>query len=273
MNETGSYPGQVWLWLYTFWYQISPFNTSDNADAEILLIMMVLSLAFVCIPFIPGVRSLPRYLGVHRLIWRDHYRRVEGRALARWRRERNSPPRRRGGSATDRYQLVLHHPSTSSSSGPGWRELEHGLQIPQTDVTGDDPIITGKIALAHLNEFPDYYTRLEAMEEQAKRDRGSADGRLPCCEPTTAVVALWYRLLCPMCLGGPRPGTMGTRGTPTEASTPEAARLGAGRSYHQAHSVNYPVAGRSEDDRAPAINRRYDASPPSNWRAFAFSKA
>jgi hypothetical protein len=83
MNETGSYPGQVWLWLYTFWYQISPFNTSDNADAEILLIMMVLSLAFVCIPFIPGVRSLPRYLGVHRLIWRDHYRRVEGGRHAR----------------------------------------------------------------------------------------------------------------------------------------------------------------------------------------------
>jgi hypothetical protein len=79
MNETGSYPGQVWLWLYTFWYQISPFNTSENADAEIWVLMMVLSLAFICVPFIPGLRSLPRYLGVHRLIWRDHYRRVEGR--------------------------------------------------------------------------------------------------------------------------------------------------------------------------------------------------
>jgi hypothetical protein len=40
--------------------------------------MMVLSLAFICIPFIPGLRSLPRHLGVHRLIWSDHYRRVEG---------------------------------------------------------------------------------------------------------------------------------------------------------------------------------------------------
>jgi len=77
MNETGSYPGQVWLWLYTFWYQISPFNTSENADAQIWVIMAVLSLAFVCVPFIPGLRSVPRYLGVHRLIWRDHYRRVE----------------------------------------------------------------------------------------------------------------------------------------------------------------------------------------------------
>jgi hypothetical protein len=77
MNETGSYPGQVWLWLYTFWYQISPFTTSENADAQIWVIMAVLSLAFVCIPYIPGLRSLPRYLGVHRLIWRDHYRRAE----------------------------------------------------------------------------------------------------------------------------------------------------------------------------------------------------
>ena len=57
MNETGSYPGQVWLWLYTFWYQISPFNTSDNADAQICVLMMVLSLAFVCIPFIPGFEA------------------------------------------------------------------------------------------------------------------------------------------------------------------------------------------------------------------------
>jgi hypothetical protein len=49
-------------------------------------------------------------------------------------------------------------------------ELEHGSHDPQTDVTGDDPILTGKIALAHMKEFPDYYERLERMEEQAKRD-------------------------------------------------------------------------------------------------------
>jgi hypothetical protein len=78
MNETGSYPGQVWLWLYTFWYQIAPFNTSDNADAQIWALMLLLSLAFICIPVIPGLRGLPRHLGVHRLIWRDHYRRVDG---------------------------------------------------------------------------------------------------------------------------------------------------------------------------------------------------
>lgn len=47
-------------------------------------------------------------------------------------------------------------------------ELEHGLIDPQTNVTNDDPLMTGKIALAHLNEFSDYYTRLKEMEEKAE---------------------------------------------------------------------------------------------------------
>ncbi len=49
-------------------------------------------------------------------------------------------------------------------------ELEHGLHDLVTNVTDDDPLVTGKIALAHLHEFPDYYIRLEQMEEQARRD-------------------------------------------------------------------------------------------------------
>ena len=49
-------------------------------------------------------------------------------------------------------------------------ELEHGLHDPLTDVTNNDPVLTGKIALAHLNEFPDYYTRLARMEEEARRE-------------------------------------------------------------------------------------------------------
>jgi hypothetical protein len=48
-------------------------------------------------------------------------------------------------------------------------ELEHGLVDPHTNVTNDDPLTTGKIALAHLNEFPDYYTRLDEMEEEAEK--------------------------------------------------------------------------------------------------------
>ena len=47
-------------------------------------------------------------------------------------------------------------------------ELEHGLRDPETNVTDDDPRLTGKIARAHLNEFPDYYTRLDGMEEEAR---------------------------------------------------------------------------------------------------------
>jgi Protein of unknown function (DUF5661) len=47
-------------------------------------------------------------------------------------------------------------------------ELEHGRRDPLTDVTHDDPIITGKIALAHLREFPDYYERLARMEHEAE---------------------------------------------------------------------------------------------------------
>jgi len=47
-------------------------------------------------------------------------------------------------------------------------ELEHGLRDAHTNVTDDDPLTTGKIALAHLNEYPDYYTRLDKMENGAK---------------------------------------------------------------------------------------------------------
>jgi Mn-dependent DtxR family transcriptional regulator len=53
-------------------------------------------------------------------------------------------------------------------------ELEHGLHDLLTNVTDDDPLVTGKIALAHLNEFPDYYTRLEKMEREAEQEHGSA---------------------------------------------------------------------------------------------------
>ena len=53
-------------------------------------------------------------------------------------------------------------------------ELEHGRRDPETNVTGDDPITTGKIALAHLREMPDYYTRLARMEAEAEAERAEA---------------------------------------------------------------------------------------------------
>jgi hypothetical protein len=69
-NETGSYPGQPWMWLYTFWYQVKPFSTSGNADALVMAAMAVLTIGFIFLPYSPGLRSLLRHLGVHRLIWR-----------------------------------------------------------------------------------------------------------------------------------------------------------------------------------------------------------
>lgn len=80
MNETGSYPGQAWLWLYALWYQVEPIKASANADILVLLIMGVLSLALILIPFIPGLRDLPRRIPIYRLIWREHYRSSEPRS-------------------------------------------------------------------------------------------------------------------------------------------------------------------------------------------------
>jgi hypothetical protein len=74
MNETGNYPGQPWMWLYTFWYQIKPFSTSDNADALVWGLMMLLTLALVFLPLIPGLRDIPRWIPLHRLVWRRYYK-------------------------------------------------------------------------------------------------------------------------------------------------------------------------------------------------------
>jgi len=77
MNETGKYPGQAWLWLYTFWYQVpvGPFN-GPNADVGVAVMVLLLSMLFVFVPYIPYLNRLPEYLGIHKLIWRQHYRDV-----------------------------------------------------------------------------------------------------------------------------------------------------------------------------------------------------
>ena len=90
MNETGKYPGQSWLWLYTLWYQIPPYNGAPNADLLVVLTMLVLSLALVLVPFIPGVRDIPRWVPVHRLIWRNYYRGGSGREAVQ--RAGGTPP-------------------------------------------------------------------------------------------------------------------------------------------------------------------------------------
>ena len=74
MNETGLYPGQTWLWLFSFWYQIPPFNTAANTDLLVILLMIVLTALLALVPFIPILRDIPRWIPIHRLIWRRYYR-------------------------------------------------------------------------------------------------------------------------------------------------------------------------------------------------------
>jgi hypothetical protein len=83
MNETGRYPGQAWLWLYTMWYQVAPFNlpadqgvfgvSAANTDLAVVVVMAILTLLLIFIPFIPGLRDIPRWIPIHRLIWRRYY--------------------------------------------------------------------------------------------------------------------------------------------------------------------------------------------------------
>ena len=93
MNETGNYPGQAWLWLYTLWYQVPPMNTSHNGDVEVWAIMMALTLLLILLPFIPVLRSIPRRLGIYRLIWRTHYRSLGPEILSQLPPERESSRR------------------------------------------------------------------------------------------------------------------------------------------------------------------------------------
>ena len=70
MNETGSYPGQPWLWLYTLWYQIPTFGASANVDLIAIYLTGLGTFLLLMVPFIPGLRDIPRLIPLHRLIWR-----------------------------------------------------------------------------------------------------------------------------------------------------------------------------------------------------------
>ncbi|MGO8960453.1 MAG: cytochrome b N-terminal domain-containing protein [Streptosporangiaceae bacterium] len=70
MNETGSYPGQPWLWLYQMWYHVAPFNNSASVDIWAIYLTGIATLLLLLIPFIPGLRDIPRLIPLHRLIWR-----------------------------------------------------------------------------------------------------------------------------------------------------------------------------------------------------------
>jgi hypothetical protein len=70
MNETGSYPGQPWLWLYTLWYQVPGWTNSANIDMIAVYMTGLATILLLLVPFLPGLRDIPRLIPVHRLIWR-----------------------------------------------------------------------------------------------------------------------------------------------------------------------------------------------------------
>jgi len=80
MNETGSYPGQPWLWLYTLWYYLPGFSASANVDMIAVYLTGLATILLMLVPFIPGLRDIPRLIPVHRLIWRS------------WERPQPAPP-------------------------------------------------------------------------------------------------------------------------------------------------------------------------------------
>ena len=71
MNETGSYPGQPWLWLFQLWYQVHAFGNSPNADLIAIYLTGAATILLLLVPFIPGLRDIPRWIPVHRLVWRS----------------------------------------------------------------------------------------------------------------------------------------------------------------------------------------------------------
>jgi hypothetical protein len=74
MNETGSYPGQPWLWLFQMWYHISPWQNSGSVDIWAVYLTGIGTLLLLLVPFIPGLRDIPRVIPVYRLIWQSWYR-------------------------------------------------------------------------------------------------------------------------------------------------------------------------------------------------------
>ena len=71
MNETGSYPGQPWLWLYTLWYEVPGLKTSANVDLIAIYLTGAATLLLLAVPFLPGLRDIPPWIPVHRLVWRS----------------------------------------------------------------------------------------------------------------------------------------------------------------------------------------------------------
>src|SRR6516162_9080660 len=82
MNETGSYPGQPWLWMFQLWYHLPGWRNSTNVDLIAIYMTGLATLLLLFVPFIPGLRDIPRWIPVHRLVWRDWNRQAPGPGAA-----------------------------------------------------------------------------------------------------------------------------------------------------------------------------------------------
>lgn len=80
MNETGNFPGQPWLWLYTLWYQLPGLRNSANVDLIAVYLTGVATILLLAIPFIPGLRDIPRFVPIHKAIWRKWYKNSENKS-------------------------------------------------------------------------------------------------------------------------------------------------------------------------------------------------
>jgi cytochrome b/b6/petB-like protein len=78
MNETGSYPGQPWLWMFQLWYHLPGWRNSTNVDLIAIYMTGLATLLLLFVPFIPGLRDIPRWIPLHRLVWRDWNRQAAG---------------------------------------------------------------------------------------------------------------------------------------------------------------------------------------------------
>lgn len=114
-------------------------------------------------------------------------------------------------------------------------ELEHGVVDPSTNVSGDDPLVTGKIALAHLNEFPDYYDRLDEMEEEAEAYWEGGGAEAP-------------------------PPEVATEGKPLKAAEPEhvAAGTDPGEPKHEEQERDRDMTDYLQRDDAPFGSEVWD---------------
>jgi len=126
MNETGSYPGQPWLWLYTLWYQVPGWTNSDNIDMIAVYMTGAATILLLCVPFIPGLRDIPRLIPVHKLIWRN-WDGTPPESGAVWFRPRCLPawpPGRRtgsqGGRRTGRRPPSRLRPAAPPGPWPRW---------------------------------------------------------------------------------------------------------------------------------------------------------